>query len=968
MNRLDVIRIFICLLFFISNSPSAGFSGQGGSHEKIDGSSINESMMADESTKKHWLVTTKYAVEYPDPPEIIPSRSVITHNEIMPVEIILHWPEGALTERDLIVENASISALTLLEHNKYQLMIVANNNGDVTVAVKSKAFVWLDQLVVHPYNETTIKLIDVLTDSAQEYHIYGNEGDTTHVGYSYYNKPKEYTNADEIFVMDFSFNFAMNPIDNICNFATTQNMTCLSGQLSNKEMILRFKPDGHEPLGTMRFILPSGVMRIKESALLGASQLVTDLIFGGIDFSIPYRPNVNLVPVEEVPNADMDIDQNLSVYVGSTKIISEDEPSVRNGTDFGTVRIGNKEGRMIYVYNPHKRPIVIGEYQGLAEGELPNGPMVICCKEKPDIEPPYDHLNPGFKPGAGGPLIKGRDRDQFEIVLWHQLPGGLPNLRQVNVYPFEIIFKPTSTGRKTAYITMGSVNDDRSFQTFVINIVGNGEPRDDESSLSMLKITLRDQYDNYGIPSPTLHDIPEYYIKGRVITSTICKSSMNTTLPSAPEIRRHFYNIQNASIGSIYNITDHCFTFDVVPSNNGSIHYAIHQNLFYDYSHFTAAKKLGIKLRPIIITILVDEAGSASFEDHREFVIDSARQLAQSKNVQSNIDHYLNHIASLDKHTLRDKYSFNISGVGSNNNGLFYTDTNNLYGQNNGYNLWNMTKWKHYDADNANTDQVINTLGVDYDLTDNLMLGVIGQFDSYAELTYKGSAGNLEMESTGWMIGSYVVNKLKQGSSYNLFVGVGKSQNTLIYSDSEIDTYKANQLIILSSLTETIKYYDGKIKLLPYVDFEYYKENQYDFRLHDETVIESNNIVFGDIDIGFKATYDLLPTSDEGIIRLSLGLNSIGAFENYSYNETLYMKELRNQFTLGVAINNGMNNSLYVDYTKDGIMGSRFENDELKLSLRNDIYKYGFEKGSYMESNLLLDDDKEIGVKFNIAF
>ena len=163
---------------------------------------------------------------------------------------------------------------------------------------------------------------------------------------------------------------------------------------------------------------------------------------------------------------------------------------------------------------------------------------------------------------------------------------------------------------------------------------------------------------------------------------------------------------------------------------------------------------------------------------------------------------------------------------------------------NSGLNLWiegQYSSYRHNNTARSDGEFGVVYLGADYFVHENLLVGVLGQFDWTRDET--PIVGEI-VDGDGWMVGPYVSTRLAQ----NLFVDVrgawGKSNNSLsiqgFVTDDEFDT---TRWLLSAALTGSKQY--GNWRITPKASVSYLEEEQDAYLSTSGVQIGSQTVALG---------------------------------------------------------------------------------------------------------------------------
>lgn len=147
--------------------------------------------------------------------------------------------------------------------------------------------------------------------------------------------------------------------------------------------------------------------------------------------------------------------------------------------------------------------------------------------------------------------------------------------------------------------------------------------------------------------------------------------------------------------------------------------------------------------------------------------------------------------------------------------------------------------------DGSETDQLFIHAGVDYRVSDDLLVGVLGQYDhSKQSRSQTISSDGFEVSGDGFLVGPYTVVRLKDGLVFDGRVAWGKSDNEISPYNTYVDEFETTRWLLKGQLTGqlNLKGETSGWTISPELALLYYTERQ-------SAYTDSNGIVIGEQDI-----------------------------------------------------------------------------------------------------------------------
>ena len=275
------------------------------------------------------------------------------------------------------------------------------------------------------------------------------------------------------------------------------------------------------------------------------------------------------------------------------------------------------------------------------------------------------------------------------------------------------------------------------------------------------------------------------------------------------------------------------------------------------------------------------------------------------------------------------------------------------------FNIWTQGRWSDStqsgdDFDISNEFSVVY-FGADYRFSEDLLIGLMGQLDwndqnsvqqrttaeaitdseGGAYLEYTEVSQQVRAKGKGWMLGPYLVTRLKEDLLFDLRLGWGKAKNEISPYDTYWDNYSSKRWQVESNLTGSFDYENWH--LAPSVGVNYYHETQKSYVDSNGFEIPEQSFGQGNLNFGPMATYTGNYDEDT-VIQPIIKLRGIWTFESPDMKgpsgATSTIEGLRGQAKLGIKIRKKNGVSWRASITHDGIGMHNYRSTSAELSVR----------------------------------
>ena len=135
------------------------------------------------------------------------------------------------------------------------------------------------------------------------------------------------------------------------------------------------------------------------------------------------------------------------------------------------------------------------------------------------------------------------------------------------------------------------------------------------------------------------------------------------------------------------------------------------------------------------------------------------------------------------------------------------------------------------DGADARSDFAVAQLGVDYQLSDTLIVGVLAQYDWMAEDAHAifeeaGAIAGAQVEGEGWMAGPYAVWRLQDRLILDVLAMAGRSDNSVDPLGLYEDDFETGRYLLRANLTGEFVSPSGAWRLRPQAGLTHFEETQ----------------------------------------------------------------------------------------------------------------------------------------------
>ncbi|MCP4339061.1 MAG: autotransporter domain-containing protein [Desulfobulbaceae bacterium] len=291
-------------------------------------------------------------------------------------------------------------------------------------------------------------------------------------------------------------------------------------------------------------------------------------------------------------------------------------------------------------------------------------------------------------------------------------------------------------------------------------------------------------------------------------------------------------------------------------------------------------------------------------------------------------------------------------------------------------NIWIKGRWTKVSDDRGDIDEEsdfgIIYLGADYRFTDDLLIGLLGQYD-WLESSSKGMGS--QAEGDGWMVGPYLVYRLKDTLIMDVRVAWGQSDNKINPIGTYWDNYDSERWQLEGNLSGNFT--EGNWHITPALGFNYFEDTQESYIDSNGFTIPGQSVELGTLSFGPKIVY--MVNSYDGLkmhpFMTVKGLWDFKAPDIFDINGiSSSTEELRAQVDLGISILTDQGINVKASYTHDGIGIDDYESHSAELSTIVFLKGNRYPKGSSISAsyslqnipNLMVENSQTGKVQLNI--
>lgn len=260
------------------------------------------------------------------------------------------------------------------------------------------------------------------------------------------------------------------------------------------------------------------------------------------------------------------------------------------------------------------------------------------------------------------------------------------------------------------------------------------------------------------------------------------------------------------------------------------------------------------------------------------------------------------------------------------------------------WDVWLATEWSRIEddrgGDGASSDIAIAQLGIDRQVSDGLILGVMAQYDWMDEMAEDvnasaGAVAGARVEGEGWMVGPYAVWRVRDQLILDGLVMYGQSDNTVNPLGLYADGFETDRLMARVNLTG--EFQSGAWSLRPQINLTHFEETQGAYVDSLNIAIPEQTVRLGRITAGPEVVWR--KADETGSLELSTSLRAVWDYDaagqiNDAGLLVAAADDLRAdaRFGIGMTLRSGIHLSTEAGFAGLGV--NRFEATTLRFELR----------------------------------
>ena len=241
-----------------------------------------------------------------------------------------------------------------------------------------------------------------------------------------------------------------------------------------------------------------------------------------------------------------------------------------------------------------------------------------------------------------------------------------------------------------------------------------------------------------------------------------------------------------------------------------------------------------------------------------------------------------------------------------------------------GFDIWVKGQWSQARSDSATSNLGLLYVGADYQLSQDLVIGLMGQFDWADE---KDTDKSISVDGKGWLIGPYIAARIHQNLIFDGRLAWGQSENDVSPFNTYTDTFDTTRWLARGTLTGSFNY--DAWHFAPHIGVLFFEEHQKAYTDSMNVRIPWQSVSLGRMTFGPRVSYRF-KGADGTTIEPSLSIKGIWDFDTApivdidtgAATETTDIRA-RAQASLSARFNNGW--SVAGEGFYDGIGANDFE-------------------------------------------
>jgi len=193
------------------------------------------------------------------------------------------------------------------------------------------------------------------------------------------------------------------------------------------------------------------------------------------------------------------------------------------------------------------------------------------------------------------------------------------------------------------------------------------------------------------------------------------------------------------------------------------------------------------------------------------------------------------------------------------------------------WDVWVEGRYSAFDNDNGNLDRDGHVgllyVGADYRVAENMIVGVLAQFDWSKE---KSDTLSSEVDGDGWMVGPYLSARIHDNIYFDLRAAWGGSSNDLALNGATGD-FDTSRWLVKGTLSGNWVY--EAWRFTPSAELAYMEESQDAFTNSAGTDVRGQDVSLGRLQFGPEIGYRIVQ-SEDAIIEPFVAIKGVWDFDN----------------------------------------------------------------------------------------
>ncbi|MDJ0823264.1 MAG: autotransporter domain-containing protein, partial [Paracoccaceae bacterium] len=260
-----------------------------------------------------------------------------------------------------------------------------------------------------------------------------------------------------------------------------------------------------------------------------------------------------------------------------------------------------------------------------------------------------------------------------------------------------------------------------------------------------------------------------------------------------------------------------------------------------------------------------------------------------------------------------------------------------MYVENSRWDVWFEAQYKRFDDGGSGDGHFgIGYLGADYLLSQDVLIGMILQFD-----TMEDESNGATTRGTGWMFGPYMTARLAPNLYFDGRIAAGQSTNKISPFNTYTDEFETSRWLIMANLTG--EFQRGPWTIRPNASLSYFEETQRAYRDSLGVSIPSQTVKLGQFKFGptFSGRFE---TENGSIFEPHFSLDAIynmGDTEGVTLTNqsTPATDGWRGRIEMGLNFTTEYGSRISIGGTYDGIGRDDYETYGVKIDVTIPIKK-----------------------------